>query len=101
MLTEVAANYFRGIEAVGGKLKITNRRLLFVPHFLNVQNDPIEIPMSDILSVTKRNTLGLIPNGLQINMKNFTHHKFVVWNRSKLIRIIESRIQRMEQNSGE
>jgi hypothetical protein len=35
ILADVGANLFRGIEAVGGRLEITNRRILFEPHFFN------------------------------------------------------------------
>ncbi|MFJ5714141.1 GRAM domain-containing protein [Neobacillus sp. NPDC093127] len=59
LVNKVNANLFRGIEAVGGKLIITNQRLMFTSHSLNIQAGTTEIPTSEIASVRKRNTMGL------------------------------------------
>ena len=92
ILADVGANLFRGIEAVGGRLKITSRRVLFEPSALNLQKNPAEILLGDIAEVTKRNTLGLVPNGLLIRTRAGVEYKFVVWGREKLIGLIESKI---------
>ncbi|HWB49209.1 MAG TPA: GRAM domain-containing protein [Stellaceae bacterium] len=91
ILADVGANLFRGIEGVGGRLKITTRRVLFEPHKVNLQNNPAEILMTDIAAVTKRNTGGLIPNGMSIHTKGGVEYKFVVWGRDKLIDLISTR----------
>jgi hypothetical protein len=91
ILADVAANLFRGIEAVGGRLKITNRRVLFESHAMNLQKIPAEILFSDIAEVSKRNTLGFVPNGMLIRTKAGVEYKFVVSGRDKLISIIESK----------
>jgi len=92
ILADVAANLFRGIEGVGGRLKITNRRILFEPHFFNLQKIPAEISLDDISVVSKRNTMFLIPNGMLIQTKAGVEYKFVLWGRENIISIIESRI---------
>jgi hypothetical protein len=94
ILADVAANLFRGIEAVGGRLKITNRRILFEPHFFNVQKMPVEIRLDDISAVGKRDTYFLVPNGMLIRTKAGEEYKFVLWGREKIISIIESIIPR-------
>lgn len=48
---EEPANLWRGWEAVGGKVTITNKRLLFVPHPLNIQRPVLEIPLDRIVAV--------------------------------------------------
>jgi hypothetical protein len=35
---EAGASYFKGIEGVGGKLVLTNERLIFKSHKMNIQN---------------------------------------------------------------
>jgi ribosomal protein S27E len=92
ILADVGANLFRGIEPVGGRLKITSRCVLFEPSALNFQKNPAEILLSDIAEVTKRKTLGLVPNGLLIRTRAGVEYKFVVWGREKLIGLIESKI---------
>ena len=42
------ANLHRGMENVGGKLTLTNERLVFVPHGFNFQRAPAEILLSHI-----------------------------------------------------
>ncbi len=86
---DIPANLFRGFEAVGGKLKITSSRVLFDPHDINLQKMPAEIPLSDIAEVRKRNTWGIIPNGLLIRTKTGVEYKFVAWGRDRLISVIE------------
>jgi len=93
ILADQAANLFRGAEGVGGRLKLTTRRLLFEPHAINIQRNPLEISVGDIAEVRKRNTMGLIPNGVLVRTKGGVEYKFVVWGRDKLIRLIQARIQ--------
>lgn len=89
---DVAANLFKGVEAVGGKLKITNKRLIFTAHSLNIQGGTTEILIDQITEVKKRNTLGIVPNGMSVICKDGVEYKFVVWNRSKLIDFIKKHI---------
>ncbi len=66
ILADVGVNLFRGIEAVGGRMKITNRRILFEAHAINLQKMPAEIPLDQIAEIRERNTLGIVPNGILI-----------------------------------
>lgn len=92
ILADVPANLIRGIEAVGGRLIVTSRRVVFKPHPVNIQKMPEEILIDDIVEVGNRNTLGLIPNGFFIRTKAGAEHKLVVWDRRKLLELIEPRI---------
>lgn len=91
VLADVGANLFRGIESVGGRLKITTRRVLFEPHSVNLQKNPADILLTDIAAVSKRNTAGFVPNGMSIRTKGGVEYKFVVWGRDKLIDLIATR----------
>ena len=92
LLAGVGANLFRGIEGVGGRMKITDRRVLFEPHAINIQRQPAEIPFEHIAEVRKRNTMGIIPNGILILTKSGIKYKFVVWGRERLISLIQSHL---------
>lgn len=94
ILADVGANLLRGWEGVGGRLKITSRRVIFRAHPFNIQRAPAEILLSDIAEVSKRYSGGLVPNGMLIRTRAGVDYKFVVWNRGRLIRIIESRIHK-------
>jgi len=90
LLLDVRANLFRGIELVEGRLKITNKRLLFEPTILNIQRQAEEIPFREIVEVRKRNTLRFVPNGILIRTKHGVEYKFVVWGRDRVIGLIQN-----------
>ena len=75
---ETPANHFKGIEGVGGKLYLTNKRLVFKSHNLNIQNHQLSILLTDIKNVGRHKTLGLANNGLSIVTAEDKTEKFVV-----------------------
>jgi len=90
ILADKAANLFRGIEGVGGRIKITNKRLIFEPHAINIQKQILEVPLNQIEEAKTRNTLGIIPNGMLVKLKTGAEYKFVVWKRKELIDLINN-----------
>jgi len=72
------ANLTKGFEKVGGKLLLTNERLLFVSHKFNIQSGITSINPKEIASVEKVKMMIFFDNGLKINMKDNTSHTFVV-----------------------
>jgi len=77
-----AANHFKNGEAVGGKLYLLNGRLEFKSHQYNIQNRAFIINLNEIEEITFYNTLGLVPNGLKLSLKDGEVEKFVVNNRA-------------------
>lgn len=51
LLEDRAANHFLGREGRGGRLYLTDRRLVFLPHRFNVQLEPVELSLSAIREV--------------------------------------------------
>jgi hypothetical protein len=78
ILFETPTNHFKGIEGVGGKLYLTNKRLIFKSHKLNVQNHQLSIQLTDVKNVDRYKTLGLVNNGLSITTIDDKTEKFVV-----------------------
>ncbi len=78
ILFQTAANHFKGVEAVGGKLFLTNKRLIFKSHKLNIQNHQLSISLPDIDRNDRYKTLGLVNNGQAITTKQNVTEKFVV-----------------------
>jgi len=87
------ANHFKGIESVGGKMFLTNQRLYFKSHSFNIQVHDLSISILEIRSLGKRNTFGIFPNGLFIELKNGKKEIFVVYRRKKWISEIEKLIR--------
>ena len=89
---EIFANLFRGIEAVGGKIFLTNDRLIFKSHSFNIQNGQTNIKYSEIDAVEKRKTMKAVDNGIKIITKENKEYCFVVNERDAQIAIIQKRI---------
>ncbi|GAA0437754.1 hypothetical protein GCM10008983_13360 [Lentibacillus halophilus] len=86
----IGANLKRGIESVGGKLKVTNDRLYFKPHAINIQKKELELSMGSILEVRKAKSLGLISNALIIAADNGNEYKFVLGKRDEIMDYIKT-----------
>lgn len=78
LVFQTVANHFKGAEAVGGRLYLTNSRLVFRSHKFNIQNHEWTLDRTMIQSVSRYKTLGIISNGLVIRTKNKEEEKFVV-----------------------
>ena len=89
---KIMANYFRGIEAVGGKIYFYEDKLIFKSHVFNIQRGETEIKYSDIYEIQKRNTSFIVPNGISIITKDGFKHKFVLNGRNKVIEFLNSKI---------
>ncbi|HNT24157.1 MAG TPA: GRAM domain-containing protein [Anaerolineales bacterium] len=82
------ANHFKGIEAVGGGIYLTDRRLVFISHAVNVQTHEEAYPLSSIIAIRPRNTLGLVPNGMTVVLADGREERFVIWGRKDWIKKI-------------
>jgi len=100
VVKEGAANLQKVIESVGGRLCLTNRRLIFEAHRFNVQTGTTEVELSDIQSSRPcwALLLGLVPvwpNALVVLTKQGSKYRFTVWGRHAWIAEIEAQ-QRAE-----
>lgn len=89
---EIPANYFRGIEAVGGHIILDDEGLTFKPHKYNIQKEELHIDFSDMRAAETRKTYGLIQNGIIIYTKDDKQHKFVVNKSKEVAEYIRSKI---------
>jgi hypothetical protein len=78
IIKEGGANHFRGIEGVGGRLVLTNKRLVFKSHKLNIQNHEDNFHFQQIEKVQATKTMGILSNGLLVSLTNNDKHRFVV-----------------------
>ena len=84
VLFESPANHYKGVEAVGGKLFLTNKKLIFKSHKFNIQNHEFSISLDEIVKTNKYKNIG-INNGLSILCRNGKTEKFVVEEPEKWI----------------
>ena len=90
IIFQSSANHFKGLEAVGGKLFLTDKRLVFKSHKLNIQNHQFNLMLADIASIGKFKPLGLTNNGLFIIDKKNETEKFVVEKLSEWLIYLKS-----------
>lgn len=78
-----AANLQRGAETVGGRLNLTDQRLVFESHEMNVQRGETVISLADVAETrpcwTKLfNVIPLTPNSLAVIAVDGTELRFVL-----------------------
>ncbi|MGZ5283455.1 MAG: GRAM domain-containing protein, partial [Bacteroidia bacterium] len=86
---ETPANHFKGIEAVGGSLYLTSKRLVFKSHKLNIQNHEFSIDLVEIKSVDRYKSIGLADNGLSIITSKGVTEKFVVEQIEEWVKLLK------------
>lgn len=92
LLRQTGVSLQRGIEAVGGQLFLTSRRLIFEAHRFNVQTGRTVIRLADIEAVWKTWTrlfslIPLVPNALAVATPDKTH-RFIMFGRDEWVRLI-------------
>ena len=86
------ANYFVGIEGVGGKIYFDETGFLFKSHSFNIQTGQMRINYKDIAKLGKWNSLVIVPNGLSVFTRDGIEHKFVIYHRNDVFEFLESKI---------
>lgn len=82
---EGPANLFHGIEGVGGKLFLTNKKVIFRSHKINIQKGQTNIDYQNITELIERKTARLIDNGIRIKTNDGKEFDFVVNERERWI----------------
>ena len=78
------ANHLRVAEGVGGWLIMTDDRLLFRPHKLNVQTEDWSVPLAEVARLEPRSTAWVIPNGIRV-VSERGEERFVVDDRARWV----------------
>lgn len=86
IIKEGAANLQKNIETVGGRLYLTNQRVVFESHKFNVQSGVTEIEIPSIQSSEPAWTkflgfLPIFPNSLSVYTKQGKEYRFVLFGR--------------------
>lgn len=89
---EGPANLFRGMEGVGGKLFLTNKKVVFKSHKINIQKGQTDLLYENITEIIKRKTARLIDNGIRIKTNDGNEFDFVVNEREKWIEKLNEKI---------
>ena len=82
------ANRSKLLVAQGGELTLTNKRLIFVSHGMNIGEGTISIDIDEIMTYGKAFTFSIwfplpIPNAFKVVLRNGSMYKFTVSGRGK------------------
>ncbi len=75
----------------GGKLLLSNKRLLFLDHGLNLTAGGVSIELKDIMSVDTALTVSIfmllipVPNAIKVRTQDGLVHRFTVFGRKKWV----------------
>ena len=102
LVRQTGASLKRGIEAVGGQLFLTTRRLIFEAHRLNVQTGRTVIPLRDVEDVWKTWTkllwlIPILPNALAVATAQGKTYRFIMFGRDAWVRLIRETKQDLKE----
>lgn len=92
------ANCFLDGVAIGGRLYLSQDKLIFRSHALNMVDHNVEVPLKGIAHTKTYNVSGWAPTGLEILLKDGRNEKFVVNKRSVWISNIETAVRKNSEN---
>lgn len=78
LVEERGANHFKGLEAVGGKLALTNKRLIFKSHGMNIQRHQEDFQLKEIKGIVVTPSVPFLKNKLVISLAENVKHSFIV-----------------------
>jgi hypothetical protein len=78
VLRDGPANHKRGSEMAGGWLWLTDRRVVFRAHALNLQSGSVEIPLPEVTGARTHSLLGFVPTGLRVLRRDHADDIFAV-----------------------
>jgi hypothetical protein len=92
LVKEGGANHIVNLERVGGKLVLTDKRLVFKSHKVNIQVHQQSFLLSEINTVEAAKTGGVLKNVLLVHLNDSVTHKFIVFEPEEWVREIEVRL---------
>ncbi len=94
IIKQGSANLSNIVNSKGGKLYLTNQRLIFIGHGMNIGNDAYAVNVESIMSARKSSTVSIfllcipVPNAIRVVTNNGVATKFTVSGRDKWIKAI-------------
>lgn len=92
LVKEGGANRILNAEGVGGKLALTDKRIVFKSHKINIQTHQLSLTLSEIQSVEAGKT-GFLNNVLLVFGSNGERYKFIVFEPDEWVKEIQRKIE--------
>ncbi|GEN28399.1 hypothetical protein HVA01_20450 [Halovibrio variabilis] len=94
LVKEGKANRQKNVESAGGKLYLTNQRIIFEGHGFNAQGSSASIDLNGCMFVSNGWTkflgfIPLFPNAIVVAMEDGASHRFSVFGRKKWLEEVQ------------
>ena len=99
LIRKGAATHLVPFEGVGGRLFLTNQRLFFEAHSLNIQRRDDSIRLENILAVEAKHS-DFFSRKLSIYLTNKSVEEFIVYKRKVWVAEIEKAIKNVKQGES-
>jgi len=99
----IPARLHREREAIEGRMRVTNERILFDTILEGAspkQAIALEIRLTELKAISKRNTYLIFPNGLLFTLERGDTYKFEVAKRGRLAGYLNRRIRVLQRGTA-
>jgi len=94
------ANFMRHGLAEGGILFLTDKRLRFCTHRASAEVGDYSFPVAAVVATKAFRTLGIVPNGLEVDLNDGRSARFVVYDREAWMQAIEQQKSLAQKRSA-
>lgn len=89
----VNANYRKGAQTYVGSLWFYDKEFEYKAKAVNSTIKLGRTAYAEIKSIKNVNTLGIVPNGIIIELKNKTQYNYIINNRKAVVAFLKSKIK--------
>ena len=100
ILRNTRANHLRSYGGVGGRLFLTNQRLIFKPHLFNIRTEENSIPLENIAAIRTPHS-DMLSSKLAITLTNNLLEFYVVRKRKDWLKEIENTVTAVKKARGD
>lgn len=90
----INANYIKGINTYTGNIVFYEKYFEYIANLANANTKLFEIKYEDIAIAKPTKTLGLVNNGISVELNNSNVIKFVVFNNKNICDYINNKINK-------
>jgi len=90
LFSDAASLYKKSWNAIGGKLFITKKRIIFISYWRKSNRIDMDINRQDISLVSKRKSMSIVNNVLLIKCNDGNEYKLMVNHRDDILALLES-----------
>lgn len=97
LLAEGLATFFRGRKGIGGKLFLSDKRMVFSGQTSKNKKTEKSIPYSDVAELIPRKVNRIVDNGLRVKTRDGNYFDFIVNERDVWLKVLGEQLDAARQ----